>query len=431
MQTLFDVQPLKEVLVPGAHPVWVRVGTLLDGLNAPRKNVHLVYDAKSILYVGEQPPPLDLVGGRIGTCVELDDLTVFPGLIDAHTHLFLDGAPVNFEERKQYLLQSPEWQLERAKVRMSRLVRMGVLGVRDAGDKVAVGLRLQAMYRARKSGVPIPYLDSPGAAIHHKGRYGSFMADPIENYASPADCVRSRKKDGAHRIKLIPTGIINFEKGAVTTPPQMTLDELNQFVEAAKAEGMQTFAHASGADGIQHGILAGVSSIEHGFFVTDEQLQLMRDRQVAWVPTFIPVQVQIDRAGEMGWKPEIVDQLKRIIDGHRRSLARASKMGVRIVAGSDAGSCGVAHGLGFYLELEAMQLGGMSEWEVLNAATGASYEAFSYQDPIGILKKGFKPRMVFTQHSPLTSLKNLSKPKWVVFDGGVVEALSEESEGGL
>ena len=81
----------------------------------------------------------------------------------------------------------------------------------------------------------MPYVDSPGAAIHHKGRYGSFMADPIENHASLRACVESRIKAGADRIKLIPTGIINFKKGAVTTEPQMTTEEILKLVAAAKS----------------------------------------------------------------------------------------------------------------------------------------------------------------------------------------------------
>src|SRR5690606_36256758 len=92
----------------------------------------------------------------------------------------------------------------------------------------------------------MPYVDSPGAAIHHQGRYGAFMADPVEAHATLEDVVQARVAAGADRIKLIPTGIINFKKGAVTAAPQMTLEEVRALVEAASALGKQTFAHASG-----------------------------------------------------------------------------------------------------------------------------------------------------------------------------------------
>ena len=170
----------------------------------------------------------------------------------------------------------------------------------------------------------MPYVDSPGAAIHHRGRYGSFMAEPIEDFAStPRQCVEARVKAGADRIKLIPTGIINFKKGAVTAEPQMTTEELPEFVAAAKiVRPSRRFAHASGDAGIDRAIDGGVDSIEHGFFVRDDQLAKMRDRQIAWVPTFAPVQEQVDHADRMGWDAEVVANLKNILDAARRESGR-------------------------------------------------------------------------------------------------------------
>ena len=193
--------------------------------------------------------------------------------------------------------------------RLEKLVRLGITAVRDAGDKDGVGLALSKRYKSLSSCAeesrrmarelcgripggehaatgqpsalsfaPMPYLDSPGAAIHHKGRYGSFMGGALEDYASLADCVAARIAAGADRIKLIPTGIINFKLGAVTTEPQMTVEELRALVAAANAAGRQTFAHASGDAGIERVIESGVDSVEHGFFVRDDQLTRMRDR---------------------------------------------------------------------------------------------------------------------------------------------------------
>ena len=155
-------------------------------------------------------------------------------------------------------------------------------------------------------------------------------------------------KAGADRIKLIPTGIINFKKGAVTAEPQMTAEEFASWSRPRRSFGKQTFAHASGDAGIERAIEGGVDSIEHGFFVRDDQLAKMRDRQIAWVPTFAPVQKQVDHADLMGWDADGgFATLKRILDQHAASLVKAHEMGVQIIAGSDAGSYGVAHGLGF------------------------------------------------------------------------------------
>ena len=243
----------------------------------------------------------------------------------------------------------------------------------------------------------MPYLDSPGAAIHHKGRYGSFMGGALEDYASLADCVAARIAAGADRIKLIPTGIINFKLGAVTTEPQMTTDELRQLVVAANVAGRQTFAHASGDAGIERVIESGVDSVEHGFFVRDDQLARMRDRRTAWVPTFAPVQRQVDEAKLYGWDATIVGNLQRILDNHAASLVKAHALGVLIVAGSDAGSVGVAHGTGFYYELELMERAGLPPLAVINAATGTSAGRLGYREKFGRIEPGWLSRFILTR----------------------------------
>jgi imidazolonepropionase-like amidohydrolase len=265
----------------------------------------------------------------------------------------------------------------------------------------------------------MPYLDSPGAAIHHRGRYGSFMGGALEDYASPAECVAARVAAGADRIKLIPTGIINFKAGAVTTEPQMTVEELRRLVAAAGAAGRQTFAHASGEAGIERVIESGVDSVEHGFFIRDDQLARMRDRAIAWVPTFAPVQLQLEQAARFGWDAMVVGHLQRILDGHAASLARAHALGVLIIAGSDAGSCGVAHGLGFLRELELMERAGLPALAVLNAATGISAGRLGFPEKFGRIEPGCRSRFILTQHSPLAGIAHLRRPRTVIFDGQV------------
>lgn len=265
----------------------------------------------------------------------------------------------------------------------------------------------------------MPYVDAPGAAINRQGRYGSFMSRPMEEQGTPAGAVADRVAAGAHRIKLIATGIINFEKGAVTAKPQMPAVELTEFVAAARAHGQQTMVHCSGNDGVANCIAAKVDSIEHGFFVDDAQLAQLRDLDIAWVPTFAPVQFQVDRAAELGWSDQVRDNLQRILDGHARSLARASELGVRIVAGSDAGSHGVAHGWGFLRELELMQRAGLSAAQVLHSATGASAQRLGYAEKMGVLAAGAKARFLVTAHDVVSDVTALRKPKAVVFDGAV------------
>ncbi len=403
----------------GESIVWLQVGELIDGQSAePLKNAHIVYSSTEILYIGnnELPPPREIVVGKTRPDLILSEYTMLPGLIEAHAHLFLEGSELNLQKRKEYLTLPQDQLLTKARQRLSGLLRFGITAIRDAGDRNKVGLTLSSEYKS-ESKKTMPYLDSPGAAIHHKGRYGSFMSDPIEEFATPEACVESRIKDGADRIKLISTGIIDFEKGQVTSKPQMSAEEVKSLVQAAKKQNRQSFAHASGSDGIENVIMGKVDSIEHGFFMTDNQLLKLRDNNIAWVPTLTPIQKQIEHAGRLGWNDKTVDHLKRIIDTHKKSLLKASEHGVIIIAGSDAGSYAVSHGVGFFDELELMEDAGLPCIHVINSATGISAQRLRFSDSIGHLKKGAKARFIFTQHSPMQTVKNLKKEKNVFFDG--------------
>jgi imidazolonepropionase-like amidohydrolase len=407
----------------GGHRIWLRVGTLLDGVSTqPLRSAHVVYDQGTILFVGENSPPAHLLNAnQQQPDLDLPDYTLLPGLIEAHAHFFLEGGELDLDKRSAYLKQTPEDLLKAAQERLDKLVLLGIIAVRDAGDKHGVGLALSKLYASGQRSA-MPYVDSPGAAIHHKGRYGSFMAEPIEDFDSLKHCVEARVAAGADRIKLIPTGIINFKQGAVTAESQMTTAEVSELVAAAKSFSKQTLAHASGDAGIDRAIDGGVDSIEHGFFVRDDQLAKMRDRQIAWVPTFSPVQEQVDHADKMGWDAQVVSNLNKILEQHAASLVNAHKIGVQIIAGSDAGSCGVAHGVGFLYELELMERAGLAPISIINSATGTSSNRLAFKEQFGQIKSGFQSRFIVTRHSPLERVSNLRKQKWIVFGGDVLES---------
>lgn len=432
--SLSDPPLTRTLATAGDGPIWLRVGVLLDGSDAaPLRDAHLVYDRHTIRFVGhggQQPRAEHLRPGQTQPDVHLPDHTALPGLVDAHTHLFLEGGQLDPLARAAYLEQTDAVLLSRARARLEALVRLGLAGVRDAGDKNGVGIALSRL-SASAARPLMPYVESPGAAIHRRGRYGSFMAEPLDDFASAHACVHARVDAGADRIKLIPTGIINFTKGAVTASPQMTTAEIEALVEAAASFSRQTFAHASGEDGIGRAIDGGVDSVEHGFFVSHDQLARMRDRGTAWVPTFAPVQKQIDHADRLGWSPEVVDGLRRILSRHGDSVRLAAEMGVTIAAGSDAGSYGVAHGAGLFDELESMAAAGLSTRAIIHAATGAGAARFGYKDPIGRLEAGARSRFLVTPHSPLDAIANLRRPATVVFDGVAMDRLNPEDATGL
>ena len=117
--------------------IWLRVGTLLDGVSTqPLHNAHIVYDKSKILFVGENSPPVNLLNpNQREPDLDLPDHTLLPGLIEAHAHFFLEGGELNLDKRSAYLKQTPEDLLKAAHTRLKKLIRLGVIAVRDAGDK--------------------------------------------------------------------------------------------------------------------------------------------------------------------------------------------------------------------------------------------------------------------------------------------------------
>ncbi len=423
MQNQANQNNQTKVSIPRAtstRRVWLRVGTLFDGeTGQPLSNAHVVYDASSIVYVADEknsPPSTIINPDQSEPDVDLPEFTLLPGLIEAHAHMFLEGGELNYKKRADNLKKPHAELLDGGRRRLERLVLLGIVGVRDAGDKMGVGLSLSNLYSSPERPL-MPYIDSPGAAIHHRGEYGSFMAKPIENFRSPRECIRSRIDKGAERIKLIASDVIDFKAGRVDREPQMTAGEVREFVAIAKEFKKQTFAHATGDRGIENVVEGGVDSVEHGFFIRDDQLERMRDRQIAWVPTFAPVQKQIDYADVMGWNEKVVSQLRNILDGHSASLLKAEALGVPILAGSDAGAPGVPHGIGLFDELCLMERAGLSSIAVLRCATGNSSRHLQFKERFGLIKPGYQSRFILTRFSPLESVANLRKGKFIVFDG--------------
>src|SRR5581483_9557336 len=170
---------------------------------------------------------------------------------------------------------------------------------------------------------------------------------------------------------------------------------------------------------------------EHGYFLREDQLARMRDRNIAWVPTFAPVQKQLDHADRMGYDAIVAANLGRILEEHAATLLKAHQLGVTILAGSDAGSYGVPHGLGLLYEMELMERAGLGPLTVLNAATGVPSQRLAFKDNFGQIRPGFRPRFIVSAYSPLDSVTSLQKPGTIIFDSAVLAASDVPDPTGL
>ncbi len=323
---------------------------------------------------------------------------VMPGLIDAHVHLFLDGAPTDAALRSAHLKQGVPQLAEAARASARRNLAAGVTLVRDAGDRHGINNCIRNEARDAASGMA--RVRSGGLGIKRAKRYGAFMATDVEDAGSIRSSV-ARLAETNDEIKLILTGIIDFDAGAVTDEPQFDLDAARLVVETAHACGRKVFAHCSGAKGLAVAVTAGVDAIEHGFFMTGEHLAKMRDRGLAWTPTFCPVHFQWAQPDAVGWSANTVGNLRRIIDQHAEQTLRASELGVTLLLGTDAGSMGVVHGDALAQEADRFQEAGLAVAAVLRAATSAPRRHFDH--PAARLAVGAPWEALALSASPFTT----------------------------
>ena len=331
---------------------------------------------------------------------------LMPGLVDAHVHLFLDGATTDSKLRSEHLKQPLNILTEAGRRAAAQALIHGVTTVRDGGDRHGINHRLRA--EARRPGSRLAQVRSVGLGVKRAKRYGAFMATDVGDDDSIRSSVRelARAND---EIKLILTGIIDFDAGAVTDEPQFTLEEARTVVETAHAAGRKVMTHCSGLKGLAVAAGAGVDSIEHGFFMDRATLALMRDKDLAWTPTFCPVHFQWARPDAAGWSPQTVGNLRRILDAHGQHLLLAHNMGVRLMVGTDAGSMGVKHGVAVFEEIERFLEAGLPLAAVLRAATSQPRRHFA--DPHPLLAPGAVFEAVQFAASPFADAQVLRRPQ--------------------
>ncbi len=346
-----------------------------------------------------------------GTQADIRAGFVIPGLVEAHTHIFLDGSELDNATRSAYLSAEPAQMMATARENAAKSVRAGVTLVRDAGDKYGINHEIRRELRESRS-LPIE-VRSPGLGLKRPKRYGSFMARDIETAAdiAPAVAALAQQSDD---IKIILTGVIDFKAGTVKGAPQFDVDELRIIVEEAHAHGLKTFAHCSGVLGLETAVAAGVDSIEHGFFMTRDILARMAEKGIAWVPTFSPVLFQWARPEIAGWNATTVANLRRILDGHFEHAGIAHELGVALVAGSDAGSPGVDHGSALIDELFYFLEAGVPMEAVLRSAT--SRPRALWGAPSANIAPGNRADLVAYARSPLVEPEALRRPLAVVKD---------------
>jgi imidazolonepropionase-like amidohydrolase len=189
---------------------------------------------------------------------------------------------------------------------------------------------------------------------------------------------------GADQIKVLASGPVNLDNWAQTGPPQFSPGDLNYLAALARDRGLRVMAHANGPEAVKMCIQAGVVSVEHGYFMGMEALELLAESRISWTPTIEPLAALLDRET----RPARREMLERIIAGQVEQLGRARALGVHAVLGTDAGSPGVRAGPALGREAAWWLKAGFSHAGVLEAATLRGAILLGLDDNLGRLTPG-------------------------------------------
>jgi imidazolonepropionase-like amidohydrolase len=356
-------------------------------------------------------------GARI---LDLGDVTLMPGLIDAHVHLFLHPGA----EDLQTVEESIPWRTLLAEQAAKADLMAGFTAERDMGTEGA-GSADTAIRDAIDQGlIPGPRLRISGNAIDILGGHeDANHFNPAQHILSNADyantsdqlreVMRAQHKEGSDFAKIYETGHDTMEAGQLHTPYQYTEAELTAAVDEARRLGTVVAVHAMGEPGTLYAARAGVASIDHGSQLSDETMRLMREKGIYAVPTFAIFEYFAAHAGS----PAAAAREHALLDYKISEFKKQVAAGVPFAVGSDVGP--FPHGTQAR-ELELMVQYGMKPLAVLQADLLNGARLLNWQGRIGELKPGSFADIIAVPGNPLEDITTLERVSFVMKNGAIV-----------
>jgi len=322
----------------------IRAARLFDG-----KSDAAINDAVVLVENGR----ITAVGSKIAVpanarVVDLGDATILPGFIDAHVHLTDESSDDWNSDLVSNLRRTVSEQTLRAAEFARRTLLAGFTSVRDVGssDYIDVGLRnaiMSGLTLGPRMQVSVHALGARGGHCDSNGfPYEKFGPEPgIQNGIASGpdqfrDAVRFQVKYGADVIKVCATGGV-LSLGDDVGASQVTQPEMDALVDESHRLGRKTAAHAHGAEGAKVAIRAGIDSIEHGSFLDDEAVRMMKEKGTYLVPTLMAGEYAGGRKARRKYPPEIAEKATQALEGRSRAFKRAVAAGVKIAFGTDSG----------------------------------------------------------------------------------------------
>lgn len=396
----------------------IKAGKLIDVVNGTvLTNQIILIDSNKIVDVG--PSVAIPAGAKI---IDLGKYTVLPGLIDCHTHLTDEPGGDYYEN---IFRKTPIDFAVRAHLYAKRTLLAGFTSCRDVGAPAFVDVALK---NAINEGViEGPHLQVATLYIGSTGSHGDVngfspyldwqMPKGMSGIANGVDEVRKQVryniKYGADVIKFGASAGVTTEEEEVGAP-QYTQEEMNAIVEEARMWGRKTCAHAHGAQAIKMAVKAGVVSIEHGSFLDDEGIQLMKQHGTYLVSDIYDDDYILAEYGKLGYPQKVIDKERLVGKIQRENFAKAVKAGVRIAFGTDAGV--YPHGWNakqfFY-----MVKYGLSPMQAIQSATTHAAELLGWKDKTGSITKDKWADIVAVEGDPLADVSVLEHIKFVMKNG--------------
>jgi imidazolonepropionase-like amidohydrolase len=355
--------------------------------------------------------------------IDLKNQTVMPGLIDMHVHLESETNPNRYMET--FTLNPADYAFQSV-VFANTTLMAGFTSVRDLGGS---GVNLSLRNAINKGLIVGPRVYTAGKSIATTGGHADptngykreSMGDPgpaqgvINGADEGAKAVRQRYKEGSDVIKITASGgVLSVAKSGEN--PQFTEAEIKAIVETAKDYGFKVAAHCHGAEAMKRAIRAGVNSIEHGTYMDEEAIGLMKKMGTYFVPTITAGKSVADSAKKPGYFPDIVTP-KALAIGPKiqGTFATAYKSGVKIAFGTDAGV--YAHGKN-WMEFVYMTEAGMPILEAIRCATVSASDLLG-DDRLGVIEKDKLADIIAVDGDPTKDVKSMGKVKFVMKNGVV------------
>jgi imidazolonepropionase-like amidohydrolase len=384
--------------------------SLIDGTGAePVRGRAVVVEGDRITQV------VDDARAPRGRRIDLSGCTLLPGLINCHVHLCFGAEADPVRALKD---EPPALTALKALRRAQETVEAGVTTVRDLGGREYVEL---AVRRAIAEGLfPGPRILGAGRPVCMTGGHGNFIGREADGPDDVRKAVREQLKAGADVIKLIATGGV-MTSGVEPGSPQLTLEEMRAAVEEATKAGRRTAAHAQGSTGIADAVEAGITTIEHGIFLTDEIIAAMKRKGVFLVPT-LAAPSAISAGGLAAGIPDyMVRKSDAVVAAHVASFRRAHHAGARIAAGADSGTPLNFHG-SLLPELELMVKYGMTPLEVVHSATSVAADALGLAGETGRVAEGYAADLLAVAGQPAERIGALGEVRLVLARGAMIKS---------